>query len=277
MRVLAQNPSPFTYTGTGTYVVGSDRLIIIDPGPDLDDHLPALISAIDGRALDAILVTHSHLDHSPLSRRLQDATDAPIMGFGPHGSGRAGGLEDETVEAGADKAFAPDKCLADGETISVPGCDLMALHTPGHTSNHLCFLDTQTGTLFTGDHIMGWSTTVISPPDGDMAQYLASLERLQAMDIKTLVPTHGPIRTDATAFIDDLIQHRRERENQILRQLKDGVETIDAMVPSMYKAVDPWLHPAAARSVFAHLIALYDAKVVDAHPALTLDASFRLR
>lgn len=258
-RVLCENPSPFTYTGTGTYLVGgSAGLAVIDPGPMMTAHGDALMAAIGDRPVSHILVTHTHLDHSPLSSWLKERTGAPVHAFGRHGAGRKAGLDEEEVEAGADKAFVPDALIGDGELIEGTGWTLTAHHTPGHTANHVCFHLREENTLFVGDHVMAWATTVIAPPDGDMTAYLASLRKIQALEADQLAPTHGPWVDNPNAFIRAIITHRRMREGQILKHLESGPKDIDILVAQMYKDVDKRLHPAAARSVLAHLIALHD-------------------
>lgn len=277
-RVLCENPSPFTYTGTGTYLVGSGNgLAVIDPGPMLEKHGEAILKAAGTRAISHILVTHSHIDHSPLSRWLKQETGAPIYGFGPHGAGRKGGLDGEDVEAGADRDFTPDHLLADDDVISGNGWTLRAIHTPGHTANHLCFLLQEDNTLFCGDHIMGWATTVIAPPDGDMRAYLASLKKIIATGPKQLLPTHGPAVENPEPFIRGIITHRRMREGQILKHLEDGPKSIDILVSQMYKDVNKALHPAAARSVLAHLIALVEDGRIDVAGDLGLSGIYQKR
>lgn len=275
-RVLAPNPSPFTYTGTGTFIVGTEKLAVIDPGPEMPAHGEALMKAIGDREVSHILVTHTHRDHSPLSRWLKEQTGAPILAFGPHGAGRRAGLEGEDVEAGADKDFAPDVTLADGEVIEGPDWTITALHTPGHTSNHMCFHLSEEDTIFVGDHVMAWATTVILPPDGDVRAYLTSLERLVAMNPALLRPTHGPEVDKPARFMRAIIGHRRMREAQIVGHLEAGIDNIDMMVERMYREIDPRLFPAAARSVLAHLIALVDDGRVIADPAPGLEARYRL-
>lgn len=276
-RVLCENPSPFTYTGTGTYLVGNGTsLAVIDPGPMMPDHGEAILRAASDRQISHILVTHTHLDHSPLSAWLKERTGAPIYAFGAHGAGRRGGLDGEEVEAGADRAFAPDHILADSDCICGDGWTLQAVHTPGHTANHLCFHLEEEDTLFCGDHIMGWSTTVISPPDGDMRDYIASLRRIIDIKPAKLLPTHGPSIDNPEPFIRAIITHRKMREGQIIKQLEGGAETIDAMVERMYKDVHKALHPAAARSVLAHMIAMVDEGRVKCDGAATLDARYSL-
>lgn len=276
-RVLCKNPSPYTYTGTGTYIVGSgEKLAVIDPGPNMTAHGEALLRAIGDKTVSHILVTHTHMDHSPLSAWLKEKTGAPIFAFGAHGAGRKAGLEGEEVEAGADKSFSPDHLLKDGDELRGDGWTLNVLHTPGHTANHVCFHLKEENTLFVGDHIMGWATTVISPPDGDMTQYLESLRKVVELAPEKLVPTHGPWVENPRRFVRAIITHRRMRENQIVRRLEKEPLTIDMMVADMYKDVDPRLHAAAARSVLAHLIALLDAGRVDAGGPPGLGATWSL-
>jgi glyoxylase-like metal-dependent hydrolase (beta-lactamase superfamily II) len=251
-RVLAGNPSAFTFTGTQTYIVGSGEVAVIDPGPDDPDHLEALLRAVEGERVAAILCTHTHRDHSPASRALAAATGAPIVGCAPLA------IEDSGPRADAsfDFDYAPDRVLADGEAVTGPGWTLRAVATPGHTSNHLCFALEEAAILFTGDHVMGWSTTIVSPPDGDMADYMASLDKLKARSDRVYMPAHGPAIEEPKPHLERLIVHRRGREAQILGCLDAGRGEIAAMVPDMYADVDPGLYPAAARSVLAHLLDL---------------------
>ena len=251
-RLLAPNPSPFTYTGTQTYLVGSGSVAVIDPGPDLPEHVDAILAATAGERVAAILCTHTHRDHSPASRPLAAASGAPIIGCAPLA------LEDDGPRADAafDFDYRPERVLTDGEALEGEGWRLAALATPGHTSNHLCFALEGTGQLFTGDHVMGWSTTVVSPPDGDMKAYMESLNLLLARDDEVYHPAHGPAVARPKAHVRALIAHRRMRERQILRRLGKGEGRIDAMVAGMYREIDPRLHPAAGRSVLAHLLDL---------------------
>lgn len=251
-RLLAGNPSPFTFTGTQTYLVGTGDVAVIDPGPDLDDHVEAILAATRGERIAAILCTHTHRDHSPASRALARATGAPIIGCAPLA------LEDEGPRADAafDFDYRPDRVLTDGEQLEEAGWTLEAVATPGHTSNHLCFALVGAGILFTGDHVMGWSTTVVSPPDGDMTAYLASLDRLLGRADKAYYPAHGPAVDNPPAHVRGLIAHRRMREKQILSHLEAREERIEAMVGAMYRDIDPRLHAAAGRSVLAHLVDL---------------------
>jgi glyoxylase-like metal-dependent hydrolase (beta-lactamase superfamily II) len=251
-RVLAPNPSPFTYTGTQTYIVGAGEVAVIDPGPDLPEHLEALGRALAGERVAAIVCTHTHRDHSPASRPLKASTSAPIVGCAPLS------LDDDGPRADAafDPDYGPDRVLVDGETLAGPGWTLQAVATPGHTSNHLCFALPEEEALFTGDHVMGWSTTVVAPPDGDMADYMASLDKLRGRSDRIYFPAHGPAVEKPQAHVRALIGHRRMREKQILSRLGEGEGRIDAMVAAMYRDVDPHLHPAAGRSVLAHLMDL---------------------
>ncbi|HEX5183385.1 MAG TPA: MBL fold metallo-hydrolase [Allosphingosinicella sp.] len=251
-RLLAPNPSPFTYTGTQTYIVGEGAVAVIDPGPDLPAHLDALARALAGERVAAILCTHTHRDHSPASRPLQAATGAPILGCAPLAIADDG----PRADASFDEAYRPDRAMADGERLEGEGWTLEAVATPGHTSNHLCFALAEAKALFSGDHVMGWSTTVVAPPDGDMAAYMASLARLRARDDAILYPAHGAPVADPHARLDWLAEHRRARERQILACLAAGEGRIAAIVADLYQGVDPRLHPAAGRSVLGHLIDL---------------------
>jgi len=252
-RVLANNPGPFTFKGTGVYIVGSRDVAVIDPGPLLGEHVEALKRALDGKRVTHILVTHTHSDHSPAAAPLKEWSGAKTYAFGPHGSGKEDGVK---VEEGGDRDFAPDIRVRDGEIIAGDGFTFECVYTPGHTSNHMCFALREEQALFSGDHVMGWSTTVVTPPDGDMAQYMESLRKLQVRNDRILYPTHGaPIR-DPKPFLQAYVDHRLEREAQILACIRDGVSTIPEMVARMYADVDKRLHPAASRSVLAHLIQL---------------------
>jgi glyoxylase-like metal-dependent hydrolase (beta-lactamase superfamily II) len=251
-RLLAPNPSAFTYTGTQSYIVGRGEVAIIDPGPDLPEHVDAILDALSGERLVAIVCTHTHRDHSPASRPLAEATGAPIVGCA------ALALHDEGPRADAefDSDYSPDRVVEDGEALEGPGWTLEAVATPGHTSNHLCFALREADALFTGDHVMGWSTTIVSPPDGDMAAYLASLDRLLSRRDGVYFPAHGPAIEDPQEHLRRLIAHRQGRERAIVGEVERGVARIPQMVESIYSDIDPALHPAAARSVLAHLIHL---------------------
>jgi glyoxylase-like metal-dependent hydrolase (beta-lactamase superfamily II) len=282
-RVIAENPSKFTYHGTGTYIVGGDAngrgdVVVIDPGPRLDSHRDALASALTGCTVRAILVTHCHADHSPLAAWLAAETGAPTLAHGPHGDdgwdigddppevlaaeqdAETSGSDDEPViEESIDRDFVPDVEVRTGDEVaSESGWRIEALHTPGHTSNHTCFaLDDGTRRiLFTGDHVMGWSTTVVSPPDGDMAAYLESLRTVAARRDDLAIPTHGPPIPEPSQFVTDLIEHRLERERQVLDALRSGLTSIPAIVELLYADVRAELHKPARRSVLAHLVKL---------------------
>jgi glyoxylase-like metal-dependent hydrolase (beta-lactamase superfamily II) len=279
-RVVAKNPSPFTYKGTGTYIVGHGRVAVIDPGPDITAHVAALLKALEGETVSHILVTHTHLDHSPAAAALKEATGAETYGFGPHGSGRAedaSGVGGAVVEEGGDHAFVPDRVLRDGDTVEGPGWHLAAVHTPGHTSNHLCFALAAERALFSGDHVMGWSTSVIAPPDGDMAAYMRSLAKLLGRNDAVYWPTHGPAIPDPKPFVRAFIAHRHERAQAITAALAQGDEGIPAIVERVYVGLDPRLKGAAARSVLAHLIELVETGKVASEGPPTLGARYRLR
>jgi glyoxylase-like metal-dependent hydrolase (beta-lactamase superfamily II) len=253
-RVVANNPGPFTFKGTGVYIVGDKDVAVIDPGPDMGEHVDALKRALAGRRVTHILVTHCHNDHSPAAKPLKEWSGAKTYAFGPHG--RALDEFEARVEAGGDMDFMPDIRVKDGEIIKGNGFSFECVHTPGHTSNHMCFALREEKALFTGDHIMGWSTTVVTPPDGNMAEYMASVKKLQARDDQILYPTHGSPVSDPKPFLAAYLEHRYEREAQILAAIKDGLDTIPAMVARIYANVDKGLHAAASRSVLAHLIQL---------------------
>ncbi|RYD59823.1 MAG: MBL fold metallo-hydrolase [Sphingomonadales bacterium] len=257
-RVLAPNPSAFTYTGTQTYLVGTSDLAVIDPGPDEPAHIEAILAGIAGRKVVAILCTHTHRDHSPAAAPLKALTDAPIIGCAPLSLADAG----PRADAAFDTSYAPDRVLSDGESVSGTGWTLTAIATPGHTSNHLCFALPESGALFTGDHVMGWSTTVVSPPDGDMAEFMASLAKLMQREDRVYYPAHGEPVEKPRRFVRGLIGHRKQREGQILRLLGTQVHAVPALVERMYAGLDPRLTGAAGRSVLAHLIDLRERGVV---------------
>ena len=252
-RVLAANPSAFTFTGTQSYVVGAgDEVAVIDPGPDEPEHLRALLDAIGPARLTAIVCTHTHRDHSPAAVPLAELTGAPVIGCAPLAISDNGPRSD----APFDQTYAPERVLTDGESLSGPGWTLTAVATPGHTSNHLCFALEESGALFTGDHVMGWSTNVIAPPDGDMSAYMASLQKLQDRTDRVFYPAHGAQVDKPQQLVRGMMGHRRQRERQIVRLLEEGLTTIEDLVPRMYQAVDRALWPAAGRSVLAHLLDL---------------------
>jgi glyoxylase-like metal-dependent hydrolase (beta-lactamase superfamily II) len=252
-RVVANNPNMFTFTGTGTHLVGGKGVAVVDPGPDLPDHVAAIMAALGGAAVSHILVTHTHRDHSPAARLLQERTGAPTYGWGPHPLGGAEGAE----EAG-DTEFVPDVTVRHGDVIRGDGWTIECLATPGHISNHVCYALVEEQGLFSGDHVMGWSTSVVSPPEGHMGDYLSSLELLLARDDEVYWPTHGPPVRDPKTLVRAFIAHREYREEQIMDCLAAGRHTIEEMVPVIYADVAPELHPAAARSTYAHLLHLLE-------------------
>ena len=272
-RIVANNPGPFTFRGTGTYVVGQGKVAVIDPGPDLAAHIDALLDALRGETITHVLVTHTHRDHSPGAAAVKAATGAPTYGFGPHAGGRRG---EAAVEEGGDWDFTPDIVVKGGDAIAGAGWRFEAVHTPGHTSNHLCFALPENAILFSGDHVMGWSTSVIAPPDGDMAAYIASLEKLLHRDDAVYWPTHGPAITEPKTHVRAFIAHRREREAGIIACLEDGVGRVDAMVERLYVGLNPNLRRAAGRSVLAHLVELTAREVVKVDGPATVDATYRL-
>ena len=256
-RILAPNPSPYTYTGTQTYLVGNaGDVAVIDPGPDDPDHIAAITAALGDARLAAIMCTHTHRDHSPAAKPLAELTGAPIVGCAPLMIAVDGPRSDEAF----DPTYEPDRVLADGEQMRGTGWTLTAVHTPGHTSNHLCFALEESGALFTGDHVMGWSTSVVIPPDGDMGDYMNSLDKLDARADQGLdrvyYSAHGAPIEKPRQLVRGMIGHRRQRENQILRHLREGPHTAADFVPKMYQGLDERLHGAARMSVTAHLIYL---------------------
>ena len=273
-RIVAKNPGPFTFKGTGTYVVGDGEVAVIDPGPDLAEHVDALLASLADERITHILVTHTHRDHSPAARAVKQATGAPTYGFGPHAGGKRG---EPGIEEGGDWDFMPDIVVKDGDTIDGTKWRFEAVHTPGHTSNHLCLALADSGILFSGDHVMGWSTSVIAPPDGDMAAYMASLEKLLERPDEVYWPTHGPAITEPRRHVRAFIAHRRERESAIIACLKSGIDSVPTMVERLYIGLDPRLRGAAARSVLAHLIDLIGRDIVTSDGPATVEASYRLR
>lgn len=245
-RLLAPNPGPFTFKGTGVYIVGAGQHVaVIDPGPDLPDHIGALKRAIGTRTVSHILVTHTHRDHSPAAAALKQWSGAATFAVGAHGSAAG------EIEEGADRDFTPDRMVRDGEVLSGDGLTFTCVATPGHTANHMCFALAEERALFCGDHVMGWSTSVVAPPDGDMAAYLDSLEKLIARGDSTLYPTHGSPITQPQAWLRELLAHRRLRETQILETLESG--DAGAIAQNLYPDIAPALRGAATAQVQAHL------------------------
>lgn len=277
-RVIANNPGPFTFTGTGTYIIGRPEpgagVAVIDPGPFDDAHLAALLKAVEGQTVSHVLVTHTHRDHAPLARPFAEAVGgATILAARPpqRTIHAWGGLDEDE-----DETFAPDVVLAGGERLEGDGWTIEAMATPGHASNHIAFVLTDENALFSGDHVMGWSTTVVAPPDGDMTDYMASLDAVIARGFSTLWPTHGAPVTEPAPFLAAYRAHRLNREAQVLARLKAGDRTIAEMVPVLYAAVDNRLWPAASLSVWAHLKALVRAGLVVADPEPTPQALYRV-
>ena len=273
-RVVARNPSPFTLYGTGTYVIGRGNVAVIDPGPADTAHISALLDGLPGETITHMLVTHTHMDHSPGCRLLQEHTDAKTYAYGPHGAGQ---LERGVpVEEGGDMQFQPDWRVRHGDVIHGDGWSVECVYTPGHTSNHVCYQLRGESALFTGDHVMGWSTSIISPPDGDMAAYMASLELLLERQDRIYWPTHGPCIDDPGPLVSAFIAHRREREGQVVDCIGRGVSRIRDMVPLMYTDLAEFMYPAAARSVLAATVYLVGngTLATDGEPAL--DSVYRL-
>ncbi len=297
-RVVAKNPNPFTFTGTGVYLIGRGDVAVIDPGPTMDEHLDAIEGALGSdEQITRVIVTHTHSDHTAGVAKLVARTGARTYGFGPHGEvpkedpldkisfdeyftpeekakidKEWAEMPDELKREGPDTSFVPDVALADGDLVEADGWTVEAVHTPGHTSNHLCYALTDEAVLFTGDHVMGWATSVISPPDGDLFDYMNSLRKLlgRSQDARYW-PTHGPAIDSPQTYVQSFIDHRLEREAQIIEALKPGPSTIKAIVPGIYAEVDKRLWRAAANSVYSHLLAMHrDGRArSDGEPSLT--------
>jgi glyoxylase-like metal-dependent hydrolase (beta-lactamase superfamily II) len=268
-RVLCDNPGPYTFKGTSTFIVGDGDVALIDPGPSNDAHLAALLRALEGETVTHILITHRHLDHSPLAARLKSLTGARTCAFAR--GERPPDRQSEGLDAGLDRAFEPDVPLAHGDRIEGRGWSIEALHTPGHASDHLCYALLEEKALFPGDHVMAWSTSVIVPPDGNMGAYLCSLRLLLRRDERVYHPAHGPSITDPKRLVRAYLAHRRMREEAILKRLEAGDRTIGSIVEAVYQDLDPKLRGAAALSTFAHLEHLIeqDRATTDGPPTLT--------
>lgn len=287
-RVVCKNPTPFTYKGTGTYIVGTGNVAVIDPGPPLSSHVDDVLAALGpDETVTHIMITHTHSDHSSLTARLQELTGAPSYGFGPHGAVRKGDpddkidfskyvtaeekkqfdkewdeLPDELKREEADTAFVPDERVLDGDVIRGAGWTMTAVHTPGHCSNHICYHLSEENALFSGDHVMGWATSVVGPPDGSMKDYLASLRKILPRNAERYWPTHGPAITDPAGYVQSFIEHREDRETQIVSYLQAGPKQIADFVPEMYAGYDKRLWYPAAGSVLAHMIHLVETERV---------------
>ena len=277
-RLVAPNGGPFTFTGTCSYLVGQSDVVVIDPGPDNDAHFEALVAAIGSATLSAILVTHTHKDHSPLARRLKALTNAPIIGCAPHQAARAlSEGEVNQLDASADLAHQPDRVLGADEMFEGRGFRLEAVPTPGHTMNHLAFALLEENALFSGDHVMAWATTIVAPPDGAMGAYMASLETLMAREEAIYWPGHGGPVTDPARFVRGLLHHRRMRETTIAERVAAGDLTIPTIVERLYSGLDPKLKGAAALSVFAHLEELVARGMVKTDGAARLEGEYWVR
>ncbi|MBY5624884.1 MBL fold metallo-hydrolase [Rhizobium leguminosarum] len=275
-RVTVNNPGPFTFFGTNSYIVGASSVAVIDPGPEDEAHYQALMAALAGRAVTHIVVSHTHRDHSPLARRLQAATGAATVGQGPHRPARP--LRDGEINPfseSSDLSFVPDIALSDGETISGDGWALSAVLTPGHTANHAAFAFAGRDILFSGDHVMAWSTSIVAPPDGSMADYMESLDRLIARDDRLLLPGHGGPVTEPSTFLKALKAHRLKREQAVLARVQAGDQRIAEMVKVIYRDTDPKLHGAAALSVLAHIEDLLERGMIATDGPPSLAASYR--
>lgn len=273
-RVIAHNPSPFTFHGTGTYIVGRGKVAVIDPGPAREEHVQALIDATKGEEITHILVTHTHNDHSPACRLLRNHCDAKTYAYGPHGAGKLeAGVK---VEEGGDMEFRPDIEVRHGDVIEGDEWTMECVYTPGHTSNHMCFALENENTLFSGDHVMAWSTSIISPPDGDMKSYMSSLQLLLDRDDALYWPTHGPSVIEPKKHVQAFIEHRLERERQILDCLRRGIVKIQDMVPGMYAGYPEFMYRAAGQSVFASVVYLIEKGEVRCCGDLGIDAEFAL-
>ena len=296
-RVVAENPNPFTFTGTGVYIIGRGNVAVVDPGPTLDVHLDAVLGALGpDERVTHLLITHTHTDHTAGVPKLLERTGATTYGFGPHGDvpdedpldkvtfdeyftaeekstieKEWAEIPDELKREGPDQDFVPDVAVGDGDEIAGDGWTVEVVHTPGHTSNHVCFALKEEKVLFTGDHVMGWATSVISPPDGDLFDYLNSLRKLLEREDERFWPTHGPAIEDPKTYVQSFLDHRLSREAQIVTALEQGPSTIKEIVPPMYADVDKRLWRAAANSVFSHLLALHreGRAVADPDPSLT--------
>jgi len=276
-RLLADNPSPFTFRGTVSYILGRGQVAIIDPGPIDEAHIAALLDAVRGETVSHVFVTHTHRDHSPAVPRIKAATGALVLAEGPHRPARTLRIgEAPRLDASNDTEFRPDRVLADGEVVHGPGFTVEAVATPGHTANHMAFAFKEANILFSGDHVMAWSTPVVAPPDGAMSDYMASLEKLARRPESIYLPGHGGAVHDAPRFVRAYIVHRRAREASILRRLGKGAADIPAIVRAVYIGLDPRLIRAAGLSVLAHIEDLVTRGLVvtDGEPAI--DSVYRL-
>ncbi len=276
-RVLCNNPSPFTFKGTVSYIVGRGKVAIVDPGPDDAAHVATLLDAVRGETVTHILVTHTHRDHSPAVPKIKAATGAVVLAEGPHRASRALNVgEAPRLDASNDTDFRPDRALADGEVVSGHGWTIEAVTTPGHTANHMAFAYKEPNVMFSGDHVMGWSTPVVAPPDGSMGDYMASLEKLRPRRETIYFPGHGPQITDAPRFVAYYILHRKAREDSILHRLAKGETDIPTVVRAIYIGLDPRLVKAAGLSVLAHLEDLVARGAVVTEGPASIEGRYRL-
>ena len=277
-RITAPNESAFTFRGTNTYILGNDTVAVIDPGPDADGHYDLIMDAIKGRTVSHIIVTHTHMDHSPLAAPLKQATGAPVFAEGPHRDSRKLHLgEVNSLDAAADRDFHPDHVLTDGEIIEGKDWKLETIHTPGHTINHACFALHDTNKLFSGDHVMAWATSIVAPPDGNMSDYLASLSKMTERSETVYFPGHGGRLEKAPEFVRALKAHRKMRETAVLSRIRAGDQTIPDIVKVIYKETDPRLHGAAGLSVFAHIEDLVAQGKVECEGPASLDSRYAAR
>src|SRR5579883_3685340 len=276
-RVLCDNPSPFTFTGTVSYIVGTGKVAIIDPGPESEAHARALLDAVRGETVTHIVVTHTHRDHSPNTWRIKQATGATVYAEGAHRASRPRHeSEKHNPESGADRDFAPDVAIADGDVIEGDGWRLEAVATPGHTANHMAFAWPERNLTFVGDHVMGWSTSIVAPPDGSMVDYMASLDRLAARHESVYLPGHGDAIREAPRFVQSYIRHRQGREASIVHRLGKGAADIPTLVRAIYIGLDPRLVRAAGLSVLAHLEDMVARGVVATDGVPSIEGTYRL-
>jgi glyoxylase-like metal-dependent hydrolase (beta-lactamase superfamily II) len=274
-RWVINNPSPFTFTGTCCYIVGKGKVAVIDPGPGQKGEIDALMEALGNEVVQNILVTHTHRDHSPAARDLKKLTGAPIIGCKPHWSARKPTQGETTfLDASADKEHRPDQAMTEGDWITGSGYSLTAIETPGHTMNHLCFALKEENSLFSGDHVMAWSTSIVAPPDGSMTAFMASLEKLRPRSEEVYWPGHGGPVTDPQRFLRGLIGHRKMREMSILSAIREGHASIPELVEKLYVSLAPQLKGAAALSVFAHIEDLMEKKLIKADGDVSLHATY---
>ena len=276
-RILCNNPSPFTFKGTVSYIIGRGKVAIVDPGPDDPAHIGALLEAVRGETVTHIFVTHTHRDHSPAVPAVKAATGATVYAEGVHRAARPLHIgEHNPLDSSGDRDFRPDVTLKDGEIVAGDGWTIEAVATPGHTANHMAFAFKEANVLFSGDHVMAWSTPVVAPPDGAMGDYMASLQKLAKRDEPTYFPGHGPAVRNAPRFVAAYILHRKAREASILHRLSKGASDIPTIVRAIYIGIDPRLSGAAGLSVLAHLEDLVTRGVAKTDGPPAIDGVFRL-